>query len=132
MRIRTTLMFVTDICNIFCWWQEIPATDFRCSWPIFTIVKVTNITKKFVNIVILPISPVKIINITLSPTLLYPGIRLSNIKELTFTLWNYFYDQTAAWSAPGFLFNGNSPLTIELEHFWLIFVHGINESILSN
>ena len=68
-----------------CWWLydggrfQMLVTDSGCSWPIKYIEKITNITKKVANIMILPpTSDIshhhKVINISMSPTSLFPLI----------------------------------------------------------
>ena len=74
-----------------CWRQTVLMTSLRCWWPIKCSEKITNITKKVANIMILsPTSSIgnyyKITNITLSSTSLSPPYSLYDIAVLI-TFW---------------------------------------------
>ena len=66
---------------------EMLVTDSRCWWPIYYIEKITNITEKFANIMILPPTSEishhhKVTNITVSPTSLSPPKSYPHLIEL--------------------------------------------------
>ena len=84
-------MLVTDVEDQMCWWQVSDVGDrFRSwisgwLWQIWYIEKITNVTKKVVNIMILPPTSQishhhKVTNITMSPTSLFPNYFVQTLK----------------------------------------------------